>query len=355
MSELFETLEAEMKEANLNAQGEPIDDKNPDTRTDGTATGRAARDTGTPSQDKIGAPQKDDGAPRRLKPEPQADSKGTQGDDGASPESGSASQGGEDGVLADDKPLSPKEEAFNRRKIRESEAEIKRLKAELETARTPKAQEPVKQIETSKAQTIENPEPDKEKDLAGWLVWNAEEQRKWRNEYTAESQKTAEQRKVEGLVQSAQQEIETIQSAYKKSNPDYDNALTHAKSEYAKAVRVLMPQLTDGQIEQALQKEIFQIALKCNREGTNLGEVLYDTAIERFGYEPNGEVSMPKFSSKPNLRVVTTNKKRSASSLEGGGQRSGGRITIEQAANMSPGELQSLSSDDWSYLESQGF
>ena len=115
-----------------------------------------------------------------------------------------------------------------------------------------------------------------------------------------------------------------------------------------------MPQLNEAQVAQAIDKEIFNLALKCNKEGTNLGEVLYDMAIERFGYESGSKPANPAVL-RPNLRVVANNKKKSASPLAGGGEGAKPRITIEQASDMSPAELMDLDASDWEYLNSQGF
>lgn len=201
-----------------------------------------------------------------------------------------------------------------------------------------------------------NPEPDREKDLAGWLVWNAEDGRKWREDQNVVTARTQEERRVDGLVTSARQEIEQLQAAYKKTNPDYDNALNHAKAEYTRAIKTLMPQMSDAQVSQAIDKEIFNLALKCNRDGTNLGEVLYDMSIERFGYEPGMEGALRAAAQKPNLRVVANNKRKSASPIaSGGGEGAKPRVTMAQAADMSPEELMALDASDWEYLNQAGF
>lgn len=370
---LLESLEEDQKAAKLNSEGEPDNGKSTESSSNGDDQGgadsaargriasrRAARNAGASSQDESGASQKDGGASRGTRGDPQgsgegapADAQAPQGADGTP----SGSEG--DGGVLEEKELTHKEQAYYRRIAREEQAKNKVLEqqlAELKKAPGKPVEEPAAAVAKDPAKTVENPEPDKEKDLAGWLVWNAEEQRKWRAEQTAQSTKTQEEQRVSNLVQSAKQEIEEIQTSYRKTNPDYDNALTHAKTAYSQAVKTLNPNMSEAQIKQAIDKEIFNIALKCDREGTNLGEVIYDMAIERFGYDPDTE-SKPSTTAtpRPNLRVVSNNKRRSASALEGGGQRAAGRITLEAASQMSPGELNALSPEDWSYLESQGF
>lgn len=370
MDALFEELEKDIKAANLTQEGEHHDEEDASERDSGyqpdlesargrVAGRRAARNSGTSSQNKVETPQKDDGASRGRSGESHGDGGGTQGDDGASQESGSPSQGSEK-LLEDDKKLSPKEEAYNRRINRENETKIKDLETQLAALSKPAEvkTETVKASEPAKSETLEdwlknNPKPDREKDLAGYLVWNAERQEVKEEQESKASIQTQEQTKLTNLVSSAKQEIESIESNYKKANPDYDNAINFAKEQYSKSVKLLMPHLNDAQISQLIDKERLAVALKCTREGTNIGEVLYDMAIERFGYEPGGRPNIA--ANKPNLRVVSNNKRKSASSLEGGGQSGRARVSLEAAADMSPQELMSLDSSDLEYLESQGF
>jgi hypothetical protein len=314
--------------------------------------------------------QSDGGAPREGSGEARGSLGDTPGSGEVKPQDVEASLGdggtpsgsGENGDVLE-KPLSPKEEAYHRRIARENAAEIKELKNQLAALSKPPVAELAKPAETPKPELKEsldqwrsrNPEPDREKDLAGWLVWSAEDGRKWREEQNASNAKSQQEKQYDTLVQSAKQEIEQIQSSYRKTNPDYDNALTHAKNEYSKAVKTLMPQLTEAQIGQALDKEIFNLALKCNKEGTNLGEVLYDMAIERFGYDSENVKPVARPGLRPSLRVVADNKKRAPSPLAGGGEGAKPRVSMEQASQMSPQELMDLDATDWEYLNSQGF
>lgn len=348
---LQESLEEDMKKANMNEQGEIIHEE-PKIRTR----------TRKPGRDAVASPPDEDETPQEDDEKSSGDSESPSGDDGAPRKPDEASPGSE-GILKpeekpaeDEKPLTPQEAAYHRRKAREAEAENKRLKQELEAAKRYQP-EPVK--EPAKTETkIDNPEPNKDEDLAGWLVWNAEEQRKWRESEKKKSEASEKQRQIDELYDRGYQEVDAIQNEYKKTNPDYDNAIAHAKESYKRAVKTIDPRLTDAQIEKAIKQEILNIAVECTKNGTNLGETLYDMAIERFGYEPkdaeNEEVAQPKPKA-TNLRVVASNKRRSASSLEGGGQKAAGRITMEQAAQMSPAELQALPAEDWAYLESIGF
>jgi hypothetical protein len=252
MDPLFEQLKKDMKEANITEEGDVI----------------APEAEEAPAAEEPAKPAEEEAAVE-VKPEAKAEE----------PE--------------EDKPLSPKEQAYYRRKARELEAENKRLR---EAQAAPKP-EPVAKKDEPKPEDYrdwktKNPEPDKEKDLAGWLVWNAEDQRKWREEQSAVIAQSEETRRMDTLVQDAQQEIVDLEAEYRKSNNDYDNAMDFAKGEFAKAMRITNPGITEVQIKKELQKLVLQTALRCDRDRTSLGETLYDMAIERFGYEPrNGDAA----------------------------------------------------------------
>lgn len=279
----------------------------------------------------------------------------------------------------DEEELSPAEQAYYRRKNREINAENARLKEELEAAKKappagappPAATTPAPGAPTSppaKAVAYDewlkaNPQPDKAKDVAAWLVWNAESTEVWRTEQGAKEQRTQEQTRINTLVTQARQEIEETKDAYKKTNPDFEPAYDHGKAQYFKAVKALMPHYSDAQIQAQFDKEVFTLALKCDRDKVNLGEALYDMAIERFGYVPSsgaGGSASPTpppaaQGARPNLRVIQKNQSKSATPMsKGGGEGTKPRVTLAQAADMSPEELMALDATDWDYLESQG-
>ncbi len=366
MSELFESLEEDKKAAeeagitikeqdNGQESTEESGEHKYDTRAsrERISGRRLRRNSGASSLNESEASQEDGGASRGSRGDSQGSSSGTSEDAQASQQPSGTSQSSES-VLEESEPKDDSSWAKYRRERRELETKARKLEQELADARKTYSEPAAPKIAEKPSDAAKSsPEPDKEKDLAGWLVWNAEEQRNWRASEQERFQKETENRKVETLIRSAQQEIDSIQDAYRKTNPDFDNAIAHARAEYGKAVKVLNPTMSESAIKQAIDQEIFNMALKCNRDGTNLGEVLYDTAIERFGY--NKSDTSDSGSKNPNLRIISQNKRKSASSLEGGGQKGAGRVTLEAAANMSPAELQSLSADDWSYLRQQGF
>jgi hypothetical protein len=251
--------------------------------------------------------------------------------------------------------------AKHRREKRELEAELKRLKdAAAKPALAPVA-EPKPEIKPEpEAQSYDewiksNPKPDKDKDLAAYLVWNAERAEKREESETIRIAQESKDKRDKELVDSAMQEIEGMHETARKSNSDYDNAITHARAEYTKALKLLNPHITEKQVKATIDRETFLIALECNKRGLSFADTMYDAAIERFGYVKAEAAEIEQPANKPNLKLINSNKKKSASPLEGGGQRPKGKITLEAAADMSPAELQALSAEDWNYLQTMGF
>ena len=338
------------------------DDYEPDSKSarDRIAKRREGR---SPLEDEGGSPSDTSGKSR--------------GSDGSSSDTGKGTPQDGETLPSEDEELEPKKEsdwARHRRELREAQAEINRLKnapvvdkaaqpaATTEATSTP-TQPSAAVAEAVKKRTLAElgTEPDRNEDLAGWLVWNAEKNSIMVEEMQAESK--AERAKA--LVREVFVEMEQSDKAYEAIRPDYPQAIAHATKAYAQAVKVLMPGYTDAQIDQAIKKEKLALAFKCAQDGTRLQDVLYDIAIERFGYDPEAastadnnpapEVRRAATPPKPSLKVVEKNQRRSASPLEGGGRSGTPRITLEQASQMSPYELMSLPPEDIAYLEAQGF
>lgn len=330
------------------------EDEEPDTksareRLEARRAGRkSSDDEGEPSQDASGKPR---------------------GPDGSASDTGEGTpQDGE--TLPDAVDTSPAGMARIRRELREAKAKITELSTPKIVEQAREAVAPVtppvpssSAVANAKAErrTLEQlgPEPDENEDLAGNLIWNRERNKIVLEEIQAERTKE----RANGLFTAALQEVDEIGSAYSKVQPDYSKAIEHAEREYARAIKMMMPHTTDAQVAAALKKEKINLAIKCEQEGTNVAEVLYDLAIERFGYNPdagsNESAPTPAIPTKPalvkpNLSTVAKNQRRSASPLDGGGQSGRPRITLEQASMMSPLELMNLPQEDITYLEAMG-
>lgn len=334
---------------------------------------RAARLARGSSQGEGDASQENGGASRGSRGSPSGSGEGASEDAQASSGDARSSQSS-DGLEDDAETKTPAQQARERREVRELKARIKELETSKAAApAAPAAPQPeVKATPTAtgKDQTFEEKvaslgeAPDSQKDLAGHLVYEAQVNRLWREEQTRRVNVQQEETRRANLWSQADREIDDIQASYNKVNPDFEPAITHAKSEYKKALKIIAPQATAADLDQAVKVKIRQLALQCNRDGTNLGEVLYDMAIEQFNYDGNdnplpsrnqgnGQGNRPR--PPANLRVIANNKRRAASSLDGGGQGAKAFKSDAEYSRMSLEELMSLDEDETKYLESRGF
>ena len=390
---LLESLAEDIRAAqaaNINLEGETDDgESNKDAGNGDGGNGdggsrsrlnarRSTRNNGASSQNEDGAPQKDEGASRGSRGNPQGPGEGASSDARASQGDAPAPQGGEgDGVLDDAaEPKTKTAWVEHRAKLREAEVKARTLQQKLDelqkggTAQPPAdktVQAPATPQGSEKKLTLADigAEPDKDKDLAGWLVWDAQARRIELNEFKERAAAQDRQAKLNEGVAQAVRHTNSLIDSYKKENPDFENAYTHGRQAYKNGLKMLDPNATDQQIENKIKWEEIQLAIKCEKEGTKLGDVMYDMAITRFGYDPDaapgegtgarqpGAGTPP--APRPNLRVISNNKRRSASPMEGGGQRAPGRITLERAADMTMEELQNLPAEDWAWLKTQGF
>lgn len=321
---------------------------------------RSARNAKASPRSEGEVSQEDGGASRRALGDSSGSSESASGDGSSSSRDEGTSQG--DGNLED----APKDDAGwakYRREQRELKAQLKEANEKLAKAVAQPVKAETTQAEVKavvKQRTLDElgAEPDREKDLAGWLVYNAEKQNIIMEELRAANTKATEtsesDRRANMVSNAAIQDIES----YKQRQPDFQAAFDHMKTQYSNAVRLLKPGITQQELTNLIATEIYNRAQECIKTGAHLGEVLYDTAIEQFGYRRGAartvESTRQGTGNKPNLKVVSQNQRRSASSLEGGGSSGANRITIEQAAEMSPEELLSLSPEDSAYLASLG-
>lgn len=248
----------------------------------------------------------------------------------------------------------------NRRELRELKAKL----ALLEKPPEPPKQEPKPEVVAKPAEPEIAKEPDKTTDYQGWLEWKLaqsdmtlKEQAKIIEDVKTWREESTKVKEAESTIQTAIQEFTTIEETYKAANPDYLPAIQFARSKYADSIKTLYPNMSQRQIETAIDQQILQFASDSATKGLNPAEELFDMAIERFGWvkeQPKPEetpAEKPKLVEKPNLKVISNNRKKSASPLAGGGQGGTIPLTQEAAADMSLGEFAQLSPAELAALE----
>lgn len=307
-----------------------------------------------------------EGTPRSEGGASSGDARTSQKDSGGTQEDAPAPQ--EDGEAVLEKPLTNADWARQRRENRELKARLAKLEAEKSAPATAASAKEEPKPEAKDAKAEPEKEPDKTQNYQAWLEWKIakndstiEGQQKLIEELREERVKTQKKEEEDRVTNAAIEEFTDIEEAYKKQNPDYENAIEFARKKYLDAAKMFYPDKTEKQIEEAIDKQMLQYASGYAARGLNPAEELYDLVQERFGYvktEPKVETQeeKPRQEARPrqNLKIVNENRRRSASPLGNGGQSGSIPITKEIAADMSLGEFSRLTPDDLMNLENMG-
>lgn len=151
------------------------------------------------------------------------------------------------------------------------------------------------------------------------------------------------------LRTQAQDELRQIESEYKKSNPEYGEAVKHLVGSMAAGVRAAYPTASQKDIANFMQDQLLRVAGDAHAKGLNPAEVLHNMAYERYGFDPAAKPETPgakPTESKPDpaarLRKVSRNKKRAASAIGQGGQNTAPYATLQEAAKMPLGKFSKL-------------
>lgn len=269
-------------------------------------------------------------------------------EDGDREDTGSGDQGTtEDG--GKDETLTPSQAAFakQRRQLRDLQAQIADLKA-MKTQTTQVTEQPKPEAKS------DDPEPARDRP-AEWMAWKIRQQDRELSDLKNWKNQQAESVEYNQTVSEAIEEFQQIAEHTKRGIPDFDKAMSHAKSVYATSLKITNPSWSERQIRDEVQKQLLAVSGAFAARGMDIGESLYDMAIERFGYSPQADEE-PKEPAKPKVSVakVAANKKRSATGL-GSSSRSGNTsLTLEEVANMPLSQFSRLTPEQLRQLEETG-
>lgn len=253
------------------------------------------------------------------------------------------------------------------------QAELKRLRGETGGGAQPKpveAKQPTEE-ERRAADAAKDPEPDRGKDPNKWTDWKIRQQDKEIAELRGQTTQSVEQTRTNEKIREATEEFKGIRDKYIEKNPDYVPAFQHGFERYAEALALTNPGWTRQQIVRQADYQLLMFASDCAKKGVDPAAAIYDMCIERFGYKPGsakrqeqprqrdqgeeddrgGRRDERDARRRPNLRLIDSNRRRSASGLGSGGQGGSARLTKEAAADMTLGELANLDTDMWADLE----
>ena len=276
-----------------------------------------------------------------------------------------------DGQLLDteDEQDDPVAMARLRRENRELKARLRREEEErgLETRQPAQTQTPA-----PAAKTNEDPEP-ADKTSAAWDKWKIRELERRLAPVESRTVEESRQREVDTVFEGAKQEFLPIAREAATTNADFLPAIKHAFDRMAIQMHYDRTEMTPDQLVKETEKQLLiqtgKFAKRFNGNAKEAMKAMYDWSIEYHGFRPGQrrprveeqdeqeERDLPTplrqggARQQPNLRVINSNRRRSASGLQGGGQSGSMRPTLEAAATMTLGELANLDTDMWDQLE----
>ena len=246
-----------------------------------------------------------------------------------------------------------------RREARENKAEALRLKQEneeLRQGRTPAEVKPAAETVKKADPAVTDPEP-ADKNSPQWDKWNIRDQERRLAAIERRTTEDAKQQELNHRINSAKEEFKAVQARYIEKNPDYVNAFKVGYENYTRSLRIAHPDWTNQEIVNTADYRLLLYAGQMAKKGIDPAAAIYDYCIETLGYVPGSvknnaqrtrqqvadeddvEDEAPRGAAprKPNLRVISQNKRRSATGLSGGGQGGSARLNKQDVANMTLG------------------
>ena len=262
-----------------------------------------------------------------------------------------------------------------RRENRELKARLRREEEERGlTARQPAA--PAAQTPAAPAAQTANADPEPaDKNSPLWDKWKIRDLERRLAPVESRTVEESRQREVDTVFEGAKQEFLPIAREAATTNADFLPAIKHAFDRIAIQMHYDRPEMTPDQLVKETEKQLLiqtgKFAKRFNGNAKEAMKAMYDWSIEYHGFRPGqrrsaarveeqdeqDESDMPTplrqsgVRQQPNLRVINSNRRRSASGLQGGGQSGSMRPTLEAAAGMTLGEMANLDTDMWDQLE----
>lgn len=141
------------------------------------------------------------------------------------------------------------------------------------------------------------------------------------------------QQQMAQVYNQAVQAVEIQEEQFRKTNPDYDDALEFAIERRRAIIKGANPQMPDEAVERAIVQGNHAVALRALQHGQNPAHVAYELS-KQFGYggqgQPAGQAQQYQQPAGPAPRPTMTS--LSAVAGKSGGGR-GRKVTSEQVAN----------------------
>ena len=196
------------------------------------------------------------------------------------------------------------------------------------------AQEPTKEAE---------PEIDPNVDPEAWLINNIQKSQKGQVELAD----TIKQIQYQMTLNSAKQELSSMESDYAKVNQDYYDVVKNAFDREVAKQKFLNPNATEQSIRQQLELEKVQLAARFAQNGQNPVDEMYNYMVSVYGRPEKDQNKEDKPQKVDTFEAVKKNKAKAATPLSAGGRGSSGNaLTKEHANGMTLSDFARLSADD---------
>lgn len=147
----------------------------------------------------------------------------------------------------------------------------------------------------------------------------------------------------ERIINQAKRQFDMIVSDYKRSQPDYDEAVTFAMEKERANLKNLYPDAPDYLIQQTLDNDLLKRAGFYHQRGYNPAEAIYAHIVDYYGYSKKDPES--KANTKPDLKLVEKNKQKTQT-LSGKGASGKQTMTASALEQLSLDELEKQSPEE---------
>lgn len=178
-----------------------------------------------------------------------------------------------------------------RKRRQELEARLEALEQQRQ-----QAQQPQQPQQPEPPKEPEDPEPDYLDDPKAWTDWKVRQQAKQIEELNQKLTQGTQVQQADMAERQLQARLQQSESAFLAENPDYYQALNHARQRVfqdAKADAELMGiQASDEQIVQYVMQQEKQIAAQLVARGVDPARYVYEIARRRYGYTPQQQADL---------------------------------------------------------------
>ena len=247
-------------------------------------------------------------------------------------------------------PDKEKVSGYQRRRTKEFKEQLAKANEEREYFRkqNEQMQQMMQQLMTQQKQAQEptkeaEPEIDPNVDPEAWLINNIQKSQKGQVELAD----TIKQIQYQMTLNSAKQELSSMESDYAKVNQDYYDVVKNAFDREVAKQKFLNPNATEQSIRQQLELEKVQLAARFAQNGQNPVDAMYNYMVSVYGRPQKDQNKEDKPQKVDTFEAVKKNKAKAATPLSAGGRGSSGNaLTRDHANGMTLSDFARLSADD---------